>query len=149
MADKKDNIIDIDLSVTEKKKFRIDGDNDRIIELNTSDMNIVSRLEETYQKLNDLAEKAMTQLNDDATLSDMANVLKEIDNSMKELLDFVFDSDVSKICAPDGNMFDLFNGQFRFEHIIEVLSGLYENNFNSEFKKMENRIKEKTAKYTG
>ena len=32
---------DIDLSAIRKKRFRIDGDNNRFIELNTSDMNIL------------------------------------------------------------------------------------------------------------
>ena len=45
------DVIDIDLSPTKKKSFRIDGDNSRIIYLNTSDVNIAIRLEELYPKL--------------------------------------------------------------------------------------------------
>ena len=46
-----DNIVDIDLSVTERKRFRIDGDNNRILYLNTSDMGMVTRLEEAENQL--------------------------------------------------------------------------------------------------
>ena len=51
-------VIDLDLSVTKKKKFRFDKDDKRILELNVSDMTILGRISETYPKLNELNEKA-------------------------------------------------------------------------------------------
>ena len=48
----------------------------------------------------------------------------------------------------DGSMYDLFNGKFRFEHIIEKLSDLYGNNMKDEFKAVNARVKKHTAKYT-
>ena len=53
-----DNVVDLDLSVIRKKRFRVDGDNNRILELNTSDVGIVSRLNEVYPKLQKLAQDA-------------------------------------------------------------------------------------------
>ena len=38
---------------------------------------------------------------------------------MRELIDFIFQANVSSVCADDGTMADPLNGQFRFEHIIE------------------------------
>ena len=72
----------------------------------------------------------------------------KIDMEMRQLVDEIFDSNVSEVCAPSGSMFDPFNGTFRYEHIIDVLSKLYKNNLNSEFKKMSARIRKKTSKYT-
>ena len=43
--------IDIDLSVTRRKVFRINGDNSKLIYLNTSDLGIFSRLNEEYPEL--------------------------------------------------------------------------------------------------
>jgi len=146
------DIIDISLSVTRKKKFRIDGDDSRIIELNTSDINVIGRLNEAYKNLIEMANKASTILDDIDTdtqegLDKMVSALKDIDKEMRELIDFIFDSKISDICAPDGSMYDPFNGQFRFEHIIETLSGLYENNFDKEFKKMSSNVRKHTDKY--
>ena len=46
-----EEFIDVDLSVTKKKKIRINGDNNKIIELNTSDLNILERLSKQYPVL--------------------------------------------------------------------------------------------------
>lgn len=144
----KNNVVDIDLSVTKKKQFRIDKDDNRIIELNTSDMSILSRLQESYPKLDELSNKAMTLSNDD-TLEATVEVLNDIDKEMRQILNFIFDSDIADVCAPDGSMFDMFNGEFRFEHIVSVLVGLYEENIDKEYKLMAKNIRKHTDKYTG
>ena len=153
------DIIDLDLGVTRKKRFRIDGDDNRILELNTSDMGILQRISEVYPKLNALQEKAghlMDGLSTDGEdtktvmqgVSTMAERLREVDTEMRALLDQMFGAPVSELTAPDGSMYDPFNGSFRFEHIINVLMAQYEKNLQSEFKKMENQLKKHTDKYT-
>lgn len=147
MAKKIDNdIIDIDLSITRKKRFRIDGDNDRILELNTSDMNVIVRLSETQEKLDELARTA-TGLATTDDLDEMADKLKSIDNSMREYIDYIFDANVSEVCAPSGSMWDPINGSFRYEHIITVIANLYDANYSQELKVMASKIKNHTDKY--
>ncbi len=145
---------DIDLSVTRKKRFRIDGDNNRYLELNTSDMSIITRLDNLYPKLQKLSQDAAVkqldkeETDEDKTISKISQALTKIDAQMRQILDEIFDSNVSEVCAPAGSMFDPFNGTFRFEHIIDVLTKLYENNLNAEYKQMAARMKKRTAKYT-
>lgn len=153
-----EKIIDIDLSATRRKKFRINGDNNRMLELNVADLNIVTRLNEVYPKLEELSRKAATELGEIETTEDgeltrnglaaASDTLQDIDKGMRELMDYLFDSNVSEICAPDGSMYDLFNGEYRFEHIINVLSGLYETNMQEEHKKLSKRMQLHTSKYT-
>lgn len=142
------NIIDIDLSVTRKKRFRIDGDDSRILELNTSDMNILLRLDEVEEKLNKLADSVTFDSNDDEHAEENVKKLLSTDKEMRELMDYLFDSNVSDICAPSGSMYDPFNGKYRFEHIIETLFTLYEDNIAAEYKKMSKNVQKHTAKYT-
>lgn len=154
------DIIDLDLQVIKKKRFRFNKDDSRILELNTSDMNIITRISEVYPKLNALQDKAsklMEGLNPNETddpnalmqdVTTMANRLKEVDTEMRKLLDYMFDSNVSEITAPDGSMYDPFNGSFRFEYIITLLMKQYEDNLQSEFGKMEKQLKKHTDKYT-
>lgn len=153
-SDLKD-VVDIELPQIKKARFRINGDPKKILELNTSDMGIVKRLNEVYPKLQELAKKATTfdeeELNDnsDDALTKFAAKLDEIDKDMRKLIDELFQSNVSEICCDDGTMYDLYGGMMRFEHIINTLSGLYENNFNEEFKRVRARIQKHTSKYTG
>lgn len=155
------DVTDISLSVVRKKRFRIDGDDSRIIELNTSDLNILARLKEAYPKLVALAEGAFKNLpevdgtaedynfaTDEATAT-LVSTLTEADKKMRELIDYIFDSNVSELCAPSGSMYDPINGAFRFEHIISTLSALYEADISSEMGTIARRVKKHTDKYTG
>ena len=155
-----EDVIDLDLSVTKKKRFRFDKDNNRIIELNTSDMNIIARMSEAYPKLKEQQEKAAKlmegiEITEDATdgkvaedIGTMAERLKTIDNDMRDLIDFMFNAPVSAVAAPDGSMYDPYEGSFRFEYIIALLIKQYENNLESEFAKMSRQMEKHTAKYT-
>lgn len=145
--------IDLDLSVTRKKRIRINGDNTRILELNISDMNTIVRLKDDYSKLIRLANR-VTKLKDkiddeteEEQLARMADSIKSIDDEMRTLVDHIFDSNVSEMCAYDGSMYDLFNGKFRFEHIIEKLAELYGTNMKNEFKAVRARVQKHTGKY--
>lgn len=156
-----DDIIDISLAATARKKFRIDGDNSRIIELNTSDMGIVQRMTEIYPKLKDLqarASKTMDgiEVSDDDDIEDsmrtavtMSERLNSIDTEMRILVDELFNADVSSKTAPDGSMYDPFNGMFRFEHIISTLAELYQSNFKKEFQTLSAQVSKHTDKYVG
>lgn len=144
-------VVDIDLSVTRKKRFRIDGDNKRILELNTSDMGIITRLQDLTPKLEALQNKAVNvddADSDEDAFNKSADLLKEIDKEMREIMDELFASNVSSVCAPDGSMYDPFNGKFRFEHIIDALMPLYEQNVTEEYKRMSKRVQLHTQKYT-
>ena len=149
------NIIDIDLSAVQKTKIRIDGDDSKILEINTSDINVMSRLKEVYDKLSDFALNANDITRDengeisDEDLTKFVNELNRIDKEMRELVDFVFQAPVSSVCVPvgSGSMYDPFNGMFRFEYIFEKLLAVYEKNFDSEFKKMSKRVQKHTGKY--
>jgi hypothetical protein len=154
------DVVDIDLSITRKKKLRFDKDNNRIVEVNTSDMNLMQRVSEVYPKLQELQTKAskLTEglsVDEDSVEADaikdittMAERLSAVDAEMRELLDYMFNAPVSAAAAPDGSMYDPFNGSFRFEHIIAVMMSQYEENLQSEFSKMEKQLKKHTNKYT-
>lgn len=152
-------IIDLDLSITKKKKFRFDKDDTRIVEINTSDMNLMQRVDIAYPKLQALQEKA-SKLTEGVEFEEttergaidgiaiMAERLSEVDTEMREMLDFMFDAPISAAAAPNGSMYDPFNGSFRYEHIIAIVMKQYEDNLQSEFSKMEKQLKAHTDKYT-
>jgi len=156
-----DGIQDLSLDVIRRKRIRIDHDDNRILELNTSDLNILARLKEAYPQLVSLANNAFKQIpeievdeenydliTDEAT-AQLINALTEADTRMRELVDYIFDSNVSEVCAPHGSMYDPINGKFRFEHIIELLSNLYETDVSTELNQISARVKKHTSKYIG
>lgn len=157
------DIIDISLGIS-KKRFRIDGDDNKILELNTSDFNIMSRFEKAYPILQECDNEVRQLMS--AEKSNNANAeetqepdksenkssefvkLTEIDAKMKAQIDYIFDSNVSEICAGNGSMYDLINGYMRYEIIIDSLTVLYGDNLTKEMNKVKARIKTHTAKYS-
>lgn len=150
-----DNVTDVDLGFVEKRKFRIAGDFNRMLELNVSDLNIASRLNTGYPKLKALLTEAQTKitsipddLEDEKMLEELSKALSDIDGKMRDIIDYIFDTNASAVCAPSGNMFDPVGGQWRFERILDVLIKHYTNGLDAEFTKLKNRVETKTTKYT-
>ena len=127
-------VVDIELGSLRKQRFRINGDNNRILELNTSDMGIITRLSELYPKLQELADKASL-------------IGAEIDAGMRDYIDKLFDANVSEICAPYGTMYDIVDGQFRYDNIIDSITKLYEANIEKETASLKSRLMKKAEKY--
>lgn len=153
--EKTNDIQDIDLSVFNKKKFSINGDTDRILELDVSDLNIVTRFKEQYPKLEKLAESISEldkldkdSLSESELIDETANKLKEVDKEMRNIVDTIFDSNVSEVCVPSGSMYDPINGRFRYEHLIDTLIKLYDENLTKETKKIKANISKYTNKYS-
>ena len=147
-------VIDLQIAPTKKRKIRINGDQTRILELDLSDMGIVGRLKTAYKDLQALSKK-VAALGDDLdketteeTLEVMDSKLKALDAEMRQKIDYLFNSNVSEVCLPDGTMYDPWEGEFMYEHIIESLAKLYENNLDAEFEKIKKRVDKHTRKYT-
>lgn len=148
-------IRDIDLSIIARQRFRLNGDNSKIIELNTSDLGIIARAQEADEKLEVLTEKVntlSTELMDTKTDEEaiilIGQNLKDIDNEMRELIDYMFDSPVSDVCAEGGTMYDPIGGKPRYMHIIDKLSSLYADDLKHEMNQISAKAKQRMSKYT-
>jgi hypothetical protein len=145
LTDNANDIVDINIDGIKRQRFRINGNNDSVIELNLSDLNTIDRMKEGLEKL-DAEMTEIANLPDDDNLKDKLN---EADKRMREYVDYIFDYPVSDACIKNGSMYDPKNGMFAYEHIIDALTKLYTNNLNEEYKKMKSRIQKHTDKYTG
>lgn len=139
------DIIDINIGGAKKQRFRINGNNDAIIELDLSDLGIVDRLKSGMEKLSEEMANIAALPNDDDNLSEM---LKQADQKMREYVDYIFDYPVSAVCAKYGTMYDPKDGKFRYESIIDGLTKLYADNINEEYNKISQRLAKHTEKYT-
>lgn len=139
-----DDVIDIDIAAIKRTRFRINGDNSKIIELNLSDMNIGNRLEQAYNTLNTLMDEVVKTIpedvEDETSRQAALEALDKLNVLMEEQVDYIFDYPVSKIFEDGGTMWDPEGGMFRYEHIIDRLAKLYENKLSAEFTAMRNRL---------
>jgi len=157
-----EQVLNLDLSSTKKKKVRVNGDENSVFYINTSDFGIYGRMNDGVKKLYELFVGMKTKINDVANSEDvdeedenstevfdgkLIDVMKDTDAEMRSIIDCIFDAPVSDICAPDGYMFDVFEGQLRFEYVISAIAKLYETNLNAEFYKLKSRLNQKLPSY--
>ena len=161
MKETNKKIINLDLSATKGTTIQVDGNPDASFVLNLSDLSIYNRLEEGLKRLYELfiqlknqmgeaAEKEVPETAEDGSeedISQFTSIMKDVDDKMRGIVDYIFSAPVSSACAPNGCMFDVFEGQLRFEYIINALTKLYENNINKEFYNLKSRINSKLPSY--
>lgn len=150
-------VADMDLSFeeTRRKRIRIDGDDSRIVELNLSDMGIFERLDESENKIQNLENKyheaveSLQELSsEDEKFDYMIDTISKLDEELKNIFIYIFNTPTIKHCVPDGTMFDVYNGVPRYEIILAKFLPLYTNNYNREMKKLDKNVAKLTAKYT-
>ena len=142
------NVLNLDLSETARTKIWVNGDNTKVLELNLTDMGVMSRLQDSYPKLDELTAEVRNLASADVSDEEIVATFKKIDKQMREIVDNIFDYPVCDVCCDGGSMYDPVGGQLRFEYIIDRISKLYETSLNDEFKKMQAKMKTHTAKYT-
>lgn len=153
-----DDVVDISLQSSKRKRFRIDKDDNRILELDTTDLSIIDRFQKKYVEMLDLIDNAFKDVSADNLqdengemnteyVNNVIGSITDVNLKMRELIDQIFNSNVSEVCAPYGSMLDPINGKFRFEHIFDTLIPLYENDIDTEMKKMNTRVQKHTSKY--
>lgn len=151
-------VVDINLEGSRRKRFRIDKDDNRILELDTTDLSIIDRFQKKYTEMIDLIDNAFKNVSSDAMskedgeldteyVDSVIGSISDVNIKMRGIIDQIFNSNVSEVCAPFGSMLDPINGKFRFEHIFDTLIPLYENDIDAEMKKMNARVQKHTSKY--
>lgn len=147
----------IQLNISEKQVYTINGNKDNFIKLNPNDMGIITRynasipnfknIEAKYvQLMQDMAESANED--DEFDFEKFSGVFNETDKEMREAINFLFDYDVCSICAKDGSVFDLTDGEYAYIVIIETLLTLYGDTIADEMQKLTDKMKKHTSKYT-
>lgn len=152
-----DNVIDLNINGIGKKRIRINGDDSKIIELNTSDSNILKRFTEGYSEFLEWKDKYITEMSTVEEKTDINSIeywqqivatLKPIDEKMREIMNYIFNADISSVCNDGGAMYDILdNGKLRFETILEELLALYGDNIARNFEKMSARANELAKDY--
>ena len=149
MAEK---MLNINLDRGQRKKFTIDGDESRILELNTSDMGIFARLD-AFDKNVTAALQEFDKIQTSETEKDGWDIIKlgeqlhKLDEIIKEQFDILYDTNFSEVVVPHGTMLDLIDGEFRFQYLNEVFANLYEKQLSKELKIRNDTIRKHTKKY--
>jgi hypothetical protein len=144
--------VDFDLSLNTRKTIRIDGDDNRIIKLNTSDMGIIERIQQLSERMSELAKEFVKvkydeNLDEKESTDELVTQINKVDGEMRSIIDDLFQSPICDVCVPDGTMFDIHNGEFMYERLIDRLLTLYADTIQDETQKVITRMRKHIDKY--
>ena len=156
MSNVNNNIVDIDISTKKKKRVRFDGDDNRAVELDTTDMNVVTRLNESIPKIDEITRDAAditagldVDKEDTMTyVSIVSEKMKEADSKIRGIIDYIFGAPVCDAAVPYGTMFDVIEDTYMYDYLMGALIKLYETSIVEGYNKIINRMESHTKKYT-
>lgn len=156
----------INLNISTRRKFTIDGDRDKVIFLDVNDLALVNRLSESITKMDELKDEweKLEKLGDTSSevlegdeadeallkeVKDFSEQFTTVENKMRDIIDYIFDCEgLCQTVVGNSSVFSPVNGTYKFEQIIDVLTGLYEDSIGKEVKKLNTKkVEKKTSKY--
>lgn len=123
------------------KEYSINGDESRILRINTSDMNIITRMNKAEKELQKIADKCNS-----ATADNAIETLSYLDNEVRKQINYVFDGDVSNIIFGNTNSISLAGGKPIFENFLEAVLPIIKEDISTEQKKIERKVSKYTSK---
>lgn len=131
------------------KEFSINGDVNRVIRFNPSDLAIIKRLEEAKNKISESMNiKDDIELDNEGkpvdSLENYSKVISHIDNVIKEQINYIFDSDVANVIF--GNQSPLANikGKPLYERFMESVMPEIKKAVEEEAKESRKRVEKYT-----
>ena len=121
------------------KTYAINGDENNVVKLNTSDYGIFTRAEEMQTKFVELSKEA-TQAENESNFEKLKKVEKDVRNA----LDYIFNTDVCTPAFGKTNCLSPCNGSFIFMNFLEAMLEVLKEDMVQESKKFEANV----SKYT-
>lgn len=117
------------------KTYDINGDESKLITINTSDFGIFERAKQSEQILNDLKSEY-----NNAEGKNFVVIAKELNKKVRAQIDYIFGSEVCDTAFGNVNCFSLVDGVPMFTHFVSALLEKISADMTSEQKKMKANI---------
>ncbi len=134
----------IDFNSGNYKEYAINGDENRVIRINVSDVGIITRIQDAMSKADNIAEEVSErEKNEDRT-----QLLKEYDQRVREMVNDIFGSDVCTAALGSVNVFSMAsNGKPVLVNFLEALLAVVVQEIKSAQTAAQIKLEEKVEKY--
>jgi hypothetical protein len=132
------------------KEFSINGDTSKVIRFNPSDMSIIERIKTAYEEIT----KATTldkdiELKADGTpieeLGKAADIVKGINDTIKNQIDYIFNSPISDMAFGKQSPLSMVGGQPLYAGFLNAIIPIVEKEVKAQQKASEARINKYTS----
>jgi len=134
------------------KEFKINNDESRVIRFNPADFSIIERIKTAYDEI----DKA-TKINDDIELKadgspveelgKAAEIVKEINDTIKAQIDYIFNSPVSEMVFGKQSPLGMVKGVPLYERFLNVVIPVIEKEVKAQQEASQKRISKYTQVY--
>lgn len=130
------------------KEFTINGDKNRVIRFNPADINLLDRLDRAEKDLEvekeKLEEDVEIDLKGEAKNREDVEYIREMNNLIKDKIDFIFDADVSEAVFGNQSPLSTVKGRPYFERFLDAIRPVLEEEITKEVEATDKRV----SKYT-
>ena len=135
----------IDFNSGNYKEYAINGDENRVIRINVSDVGIITRIQDAMSKADHIAgEVSEREKNEDKT-----QLLREYDQRARNMVNDIFGSDVCTVALGGVNVFSMgSNGKPVLFNFLEALLAVVVQEIKSTQRAAQIKLEEKVEKYT-
>lgn len=123
------------------KEYSINGDESKILRINTTDMNILSRISKAEKELKKIAESCNNVTEDKAI-----EMLSELDTKVREQIDYIFDGKVSDIIFGNINCISAAGGKPIFENFLDAVLPVIKEDISAEQENLNKKVNKYTSK---
>nr|DAM48011.1 MAG TPA: hypothetical protein [Caudoviricetes sp.] len=121
------------------KRLAINGDENRIITINPTDIAVIKRYNEVIPQLDELSEK-YKEIPQEKTVE----AISELDKKAREFIDYIIGSPVSETVFGTANCLSYAGGQTIFENFLTAYMNYMTPAIKSEYEKSKKRIEKYT-----
>jgi hypothetical protein len=121
------------------KRLAINGDENRIITINPTDIAVIKRYNEVIPQLDELSEK-YKEIPQEKTVE----AISELDKKAREFIDYIIGSPVSETVFRTANCLSYAGGQTIFENFLTAYMNYMTPAIKSEYEKSKKRIEKYT-----
>ena len=132
----------INFEVGNYKEYALNGDENNTIKIDISDIGLIKRLRKAMEEIDEYQKQFEGKEEADE------NLVSELDEKAREIINKVFDSDVcTKAFGSKNCMSAASNGLPNIVNFLNAFIPVIQNDFKSEIEKEQKNLEEKTAKY--
>lgn len=135
------------------KEFTINGDPNRVIRFNPSDLNLLERFDQAEKTIDEEQKKLQEDIELKANgepaenqedIEESIEVIRKVNKLIKDQIDFIFDSDVSDVVFGNQSPMSTVKGKPLFERVFDAIRPVLEKEITKEMKASEKRINKYT-----
>ncbi len=156
MADFERLNLGLNQTINTKRKYAIDGDESKILEIDLQDMAIMSRIKPAMERINriksnwqDLQDIDPENMSDEET-EKLEAAYDKSEREIREAIDYLFDANVCEVLLGDMSAFTPVDGRLKYDIVISALSEQYESRIKKEMSKFDvGKVNKKVQKFIG